>query len=169
MWMEVKAVFTVIGMICIGVVISQIILLNFLLGLLLVVAIGMIVVSDLIIGIKIIDFKPVYDPTPFGWELMELQLLDGKTLFINTKKGAHGKRSFRINNEDASVINDGKGGFILSNGNRGFRAHENFDMNVDPFRAKALEQMDGKDVKEAYYLARDFIDKKIEGDGIGTG
>lgn len=162
MWMEAKAVFSGIAIIMIGIVCSQIILFNMLLGFLCIVSVGLFIFSDILIGIKISDFSALYDPTPRGWELMELQLLDGKTKFINTKKGPHGKRSFRIHNEDATVINDGKASFTLSNGNHGFRAHENFDMNVDPFRAKALQQMPGDNIKEMYYRARDAIEHKKE-------
>jgi len=154
MWMEVKAMFSVIAIVFIAIVLSQLLLLNQLLSFLLFAAMGVIIVSDIIIGVKTNDCKPIYDPTPRGWELMELQLLDDKVLFMNTRKGPHGKRSFRVNNEDASVINDGKAGFILPNGNRGFRAHENFDMSINPFRAKALEQMPGDNIKETYYLAK---------------
>lgn len=160
MWMEVKAVISVIALVCVAVVCSQIILFNNLLGFLCIVTIFLIIFGDILIGIKTSDFKPLYDPTPRGWELMELQLLDGKVRYINTLKGPHGKRSFRIHGEDATVINDGKASFLLVNGNRGFRAHENFDMNVDPFRAKALEQMPGADIKEMYYLARNALDEK---------
>jgi len=170
MWMEASAVFSGISMLMIAIVCSQIILLNMLLGFLCIVAMGLIIIGVIIIGMKTSDFKPMYDPTPRGWELMELQLLDGKVKFINTKKGAHGKRSFRIHNEDATVINDGKASFTLPNGNRGFRAHENFDMNVDPHRAKALSLMPGDNVKEIYYAARnaidDAVDKKLEGDSV---
>jgi len=157
--MEAKAMFSVMAIVMIAVGISQTIMQSSLIGMLLIMAIGLIVLGDFLIGIKISDFKALYDPTPRGWELMELQLLDGKAVFMNTKKGAHGKRSFRINNEDASVINDGKANFTLMNGNRGFRAHENYDGNIDPFRAKALEQMEGKDVKEIYYQAREKIQR----------
>lgn len=163
MWMEAKCVFSGIAVLMSAIVCSQIILFNMLLGFLCIVSIGLIIFSDIFIGMKISDFKPLYDPTPRGWELMELQLIDGKTKFINTKKGAHGKRSFRIHSEDASVINDGNANFTLVNGNRGFRAHENFDRNIDPLRAKALEKMDGEDVKEIYYRARDRIDRGLEG------
>lgn len=159
MWMEAKALLSVFAMLCIAIVLSQILFVNMMLGFLLIVPIALIVLGDIMIGFKTSDFKPLYDPTPRGWELMELQLLDGKVVYMNTKKGAHGKRSFRINGEDASVINDGKKGFILMNGNRGFRAHENYDSNIDPFRCKALELMPGEDVKEMYYTARDRIDR----------
>ena len=162
MWMEAKAVIDVIAIIVICIVCSQIILFNMLLVFLCIVGIGLVVFGDILIGMKISDFRPIYDPTPQGWELMELQLIDGKTRFINTKKGAHGKRSFRIHGEDATVINDGDidASFILSNGNRGFRAHENFDRNVSPLRARALSEMSGSDVKEIYYNAREGLKKQ---------
>lgn len=164
MWMEAKMMFTVIAIIFIAIVLSQVLFVNFLLGFLLIVSIGVIVIGDFIIGVKTSDCKPLYDPTPRGWELMELQLLDGKTVFMNTRKGPHGKRSFRINNEDATVINDGIGTFTLNNGNRGFRAHENYDGNINPFRAKAIEQISkdtgSEDVKEMYHRACDMLDGK---------
>lgn len=159
MWMEIKALFTVVAVIFICIVLSQIIFASTLMGFLLIAGLVCIIISDILIGMKINDYKSLYDPTPRGWELMELQQIDGKVVWMNTKKGPHGKRSFRINGEDASVINNGKGSFITPNGNRGFRAHENFDMNVEPNRAKALEQMPGDDVKETYYLAKQFVDK----------
>ena len=160
MWMEAKVTISGIAIIMIAIVTSQIILLNNLLGFLCIVTVGLIIFSDMLIGIKISDFKPIYDPTPRGWELMELQLLDGKVEYILTKKGAHGKRSFRIHGEDATVINDGEANFTLSNGNRGFRAHENFDLSIDPHRAKALQQMPGDNVKEMYYEAMEDIKNK---------
>lgn len=166
MWMEAKAMFTVIGIVFISIVLSQVLFVNLLFGFLLIAAIGVIVVGDILIGVKTSDYKALYDPTPRGWEPMELQLLDGRVFFMNTKKGAYGKRSFRINNEDASVANDGVGSFTLPNGNRGFRAHENYDGNINPLRAKALEQtskeLGAEDVKEMYFQARDMIDRRLK-------
>lgn len=118
------------------------------------------VFGDILIGMKIVDYKPVFESTPRGWELMELELLNGRLVFMNTKKGPYGKRSFRIHNEDATVINDGKANFTLPNGNRGFRSHENFDRNIDPHMAKALQQMEGGDIKEIYYQACDKMPKE---------
>ena len=160
--MEAKALISGISMLMIAIVCSQIILYNMMLGFLCIVALGLIIFETILIGMKISDFKPIYDPTPRGYELMELELLDGKVEYINTKKGPHGKRSFRIHGEDASVINDGDASFTLVNGNRGFRAHENYDMNVDPHRAKALSLMPGDNIKEMYYTARDAIKRNVE-------
>jgi len=155
MWMEAHSGCNVIALVCIAIVISQIFFASQFLVFILFVAIAMVVFGNILIGSRITRFKPLFEPTPTGWELMELQLLDGRTHFMNTKKGAHGKRSFRINGEDATVINDGECNFTLHNGNRGFRAHEMFDGNVDPFRAKALQKMPGENVKEIYYKARE--------------
>jgi len=150
MWLEVKVICTIIAMVMIAIVISQIFYASMFLVFILFVAIGVMVFGDMIIGFKISDYKALFDPTPRGKELMELQLLDGHLLYMNTTKGAYGKRSFRVNKEDGSVINDGDAGFILPNGNHGFRAHERFDRNIDPARAKALQNMPGDNVKEIY-------------------
>lgn len=163
MWMEAKIMCTVIAMVMIAIVISQIFYASMFLVFILFVAIGMMVFGDMIIGFKVSDYKPLFDPTPRGKELMELQLLDGRILFINTTKGAYGKRSFRVNKEDASVINDGDAGFILPNGNHGFRSHERFDRNIDPVRAKALQNMPGNNVKEMYYAAKEELGLDKEG------
>lgn len=160
MWMEVTALFSGISTIMMAIVCSQILLTNVMLGFLCIVSIGLVIFSVIVIGMKTSDYKPIYDPTPRGWELTMLQLLDGKVKYINTKKGPHGKRSFRIHNEDATVINDGKSSFTLANGNRGFYSHENFDMNVDPSRAKALSLMPGDNIKEIYYAARNKSEEK---------
>lgn len=159
MWLEIKSIITGISIIFIAIVISQILLINTLLGFLLFAAIFLMIFGDLILGMKIVDFKPIFEPTPRGWELMELELLNGRVVYINTQKGPYGKRSFRIHKEDATVINDGKSNFTLSNGNRGFRAHENFDRNIDPTMAKALQQMEGGDIREIYYKARKEVEE----------
>lgn len=155
MYMMLKSIFTAVAMVFVAIVLSQVLFVNMLLGFLLFMAIVLMIMGDMVIGIKISDFKVLFEPTPRGKELMELQLLDGRTHFINTTKGPHGKRSFRINREDASIINDGKSNFTLVNNNRCFRAIESYDGNVDPFRAKALELMEGANVKEIYRLAKE--------------
>ena len=164
MYLEVKALLSSVAMIFIAIVLANILIYDFFFAFLLLAAVVMVLLGDMVIGYKIVvsDAKAIMDPTPKGKELMELQQIDGRVRFINTTKHAHGKRSFRINGEDASVINDGESPFRLPSGNHGFRAHECFDMNVDPKRAKALQQMKGADVKEMYYQAKDDLDKKVD-------
>jgi len=160
LYLEVKALFSSVAMIFIGIVLMYVLVQDIFLAFLLLASIFMVLIGDMLIGYKIVtsDMKPVMDPTPKGKELMELQQIDGRIRFINTTKGAHGKRSFRINNEDASVINDGEAPIRMPGGNQAFRAHECFDMNIDPKRAKALQQMEGDDIKEIYFRAINKID-----------
>jgi hypothetical protein len=160
LYLEVKALFSSVAMIFIAIVLVRIMMVDLFLTFLLLVAIILVLMGDMFIGYKIVtsDVKPIMEPTPKGKELMELQQIDGRVRFMNTTKGAYGKRSFRINGEDASVINDGKAPFRLPSGNHGFRAHELFDMNVDPKRAKALQQMKGDNIKEVYFQEKNKID-----------
>lgn len=161
MYLTIKSLLSVISMFMIGYVCSQILFLNLILGFLLIVALFLVLIGDLLIGYYITPFKPLFEPTPKGKELMEIQLLDGSTHFLNTRKGPQGKRDFWMNGHDASVINDGKAQFRVSGGNIGFRAHELIDRNVDPYRAKALQQMSGDSIKELYYLAKQKIGDKL--------
>lgn len=164
MYLEVKALLSSVAIIFIAIVLANIIIYDFFFAFLLLAAVAMVLLGDMIIGYKITvsDAKPVMDPTPKSKELMELQQIDGRVRFINTTKEAHGKRSFRINGQDASVINDGTASFRLASGNHGFRAHECSDMNIDPKRAKALQQMKGDNIKEIYYQAKNELDKKVD-------
>ena len=153
MYLIVKSLLSGIAIIFTMIVLIQILFTNILLGFMLIVSLFLMIMSDVFIMFKITDsdLKPLLEPTPKGKELMELQLLDGRTRFFNTVKGPQGKRSFRINGHDATVINDGKAQFRLPNGNMGFRAHELFDQNVDPFRCKAIEKSKCDTIKDLYY------------------
>ena len=162
MYLEVKALFSSVAMIFIAIVLMYIMMQDIFLAFLLLAAIFLVLMGDMLIGYKIVtsDAKPLMDPTPKGKELMELQQIDGRVRFMNTTKGAHGKRSFRINGEDASVINDGESPIRMPGGNQAFRAHECFDMNIDPKRAKALQMMKGGNIKEMYRQAKDKIEQE---------
>jgi len=152
MYLLIKSIFSVGAIICLGIVTSQILFADILLGFLLLISLFLIIFGDIFIGWKVTPFKALFEPTPPGKELMELQLLDGKTHFINTNKGPQGKREFRMNGHDASVINDGKAQFRVEGGNIGFRGHELIDRNVDPFRCKALSKYPGDNIKEIFHL-----------------
>lgn len=162
MYLVVKALLSAVSMIFIGIVCSQILLVDMLLGFFLIISIFLVILGDVIIGWKATPFKALFEPTPPGCELMEIQLLDGTTHFMNTRKGPQGKRDFRMNNHDASVINDGKAQFRVTGGNMGFRAHELLDRNVDPVRCKALEKMPGDNIKELYYLTRQEMGDTVD-------
>jgi hypothetical protein len=154
MYLTVKALLSAISMMMIAYVCTRVLFFDILLGFMLIISIFLVLFGDLLIGWKLTPFKALFEPTPKGHELMELQLLDGKVQYINTRKGPQGKRSFFINDNEASVINDGASPFRVSGGNIGFRAHELIDRNVDPKRCKALEKMPGENIKELYVLAK---------------
>lgn len=163
MWLEVKALLSSVGIILVGIVFANIFIYNTFLSIILLIAIGVFVFGDMLIGYQIThnELKPLMDPTPKGKELMELQMLDGMVRYINTTKAPLGQRKFRIHNEDATVINDGRGSFRTINGNHGFRAHEKYDRNVEPGKCEALSHMKGDDIKEIYHNAKNNPDEVL--------
>jgi hypothetical protein len=171
MWLEIKAVMTVIGITIIFVAFGA--ASDSIIGLVLcMMGIGTIIFGDIIIGWRITStkLKIKLDPTPPGYEQMNLYELNGKEHFINTRKGPEGIRKFVFNGLDCTVINDGTSQFVSSNGNRGFIAHESYDRNINLKIAKALEQISTKlklnssaDVKEIYTRLNEEIEK-LKGD-----
>lgn len=155
----IKSFMSGVALIFTAIVLSQLLFVNIMLGFMLMISIFMILMGDIFLGFKITssDLKPLMEPTPARKELMELQLLDGNVRFINTTKGPQGKRSFRMNGHDATIIHDGKAKFRMPSGNVGFRGHELFDQNVDPMRCKALEKMPGDNIKEAFYMFKNIL------------
>ena len=174
MWLEVKSLLSVIAFIFIGIVISQMLFLNLFLSFLLFTAIGLVFFGDLIIGYQITrnHLKPLMDSLPAGKELGVLFTIGGLIDFVVTNKAPLGKREFSYYNREnrsmseASVINDGSYSIRTINGNHGFVAHESYDMNIDLREAKALEQIEGDDIKEIYQSIKKtrkipLINKKI--------
>ena len=157
-----KTLLSVIAFVFIGIVLSQVIVLNMILAFLLIMAIGLVFLCDLLIGYQISHnhLKPLMDPIPAGKELAVLHTIGGLMDFVVTNKGPLGKREFTYYNREnrviseASVINDGRYPIRTINGNHGFVAHESYDMNVDLKEAKALEKLEGDDIKEIYYNAQ---------------
>ena len=153
-------------MIFIAIVLSQILLLNMLLGFLLFAAIGLIVFSDLLIGyqIKHNHVDKIIDPCPAGKELTVLLTLTGMLDFEWSKKAPHGKREFVYNKTEASYINNGDYPIHTINGNYGCIVHESCDENINMHEAKAAEkiskQYDSDDIKEIYTKTKTLEDKQ---------
>lgn len=164
MYLVVKSLLTVVALVCMGIVIGHIILLDLFLGFLLIISMFLMIFGDVLIGYKVTPFKALFEPTPKGMEFTEFQQLDGRVRFINTMKGPQGKRSFRVNGHDASVINDGKAQIRVPGGNIGFRSHEMIDRNVCAKRCKALEQMPGDNIKELFNIAQWYLEDKRKED-----
>ena len=105
------------------------------------------------LGIKITntDANLWFDPLPQGTkELCILQTLSGLIALIPVVKGVKGIRYGVLHKKKIAVLNEGDGEFHTKNGNLGFFAHENYDKNINLQECKALEQLDGDDIKEIY-------------------
>lgn len=150
MWLEAKILLSIVAMVFIAVVLSQVILFNVLLGFLCVMAIGMIIFSDMLIGyqIKHNHVDVIIDPCPPNQENCVLFDFGGNIDFIRTKKGPLGKREFMRYRKEASIINDGKYQIRFINGNHGFIGHESYDKNVDLYKAEALDKLPGDTIEE---------------------
>jgi len=159
--MEVKAVFTVISMACIGIVLSQIILLNFFLGFLLIIGIGLYVFGDIIIGWQIsrTHANRVIDKPPPGKVVIPLFTLTGLLDFVWAVKRPYGKREFVYNKEEASLIDRGDYPIHMLNGGHGCIGLESCDENLNMFEAKYAEkigtEMGTDSTKEIYAIAKE--------------
>lgn len=165
MWLEVKLVISIVGIIFISIVLSQIILLNFMLGFLLIMAIGLILLSDILISyqIKHNHVDKLIDPCPSSYELTVLHTLTGLIDFIWAKKGPQGKREFVYNNQEASYTNNGDYPIHTINGNFGSVTHESHDENVNLYDAKFAEKIcdefDVDDIKDLYHKVK-YLENK---------
>lgn len=150
MWIEVKIMLSIIAMIFIAIVLSQILFLNMLYGFLLFVSIGMIVFGDILIGyqIKHNHLDVLMDPCPAGQEICILFDFSGNLDFQKVKKGPLGVRQFVKYKKEASIINNGDYQVRCINGNHGFIGHESYDKNVNLYKAEALDKLPGDNMEE---------------------
>ena len=150
MWIEINTMLSVIAMIFIAIVLSQILPFSMLLGFLLIISIGLIVFSDIIIGYQISHnhVNHLIDPMPPNHELCVLVDFSGNLDFVRTRKAPLGKREFVKYKKEASVINNGDFPIRCINGNHGFIGHESYDRNVNLLKAEALDKTPGDDIKE---------------------
>jgi hypothetical protein len=168
MWVEVKIFFSIIGNVFIAIVLSQIILFNMVLGMLLFMAMGIYVMGDMLIcyQIKHNHVDKLIDPCPQGKELGVMFTLTGLLDFIWATKKPHGKREFVYHGEEASYINNGNYPIHTMNGNYGAIAHESHDENISLFEAKAAERIsedfNTKDIKEVYIKAKKMEENNDE-------
>jgi len=153
MWLEAKSLLTVISVFFIGIVLVQIMFLNFLFAFLLLIGIFMFVFGDILIGWMITKnhLQPLMDPMRPNEELCILFDLSGNVDFVRTRKGPYGKREFVRYHRNASVVNSGSYQIKTLNGNRGFVGHESYDGNVNLKTVKALDTLEGDDIKDIYY------------------
>lgn len=150
MWLEAKLVLSIVALICVSIVMSQIILLNFFLGFLLLMGIGMVIMGDMLISyqIKHNHVDVLIDPCPASHEVCVLFDFSGNLDFIRSKKGPLGVRQFVKYKKEASVINVGDYQLRCINGNHGFIGHESYDKNVNLYKAEALDKLEGDNIEE---------------------
>lgn len=143
MWLEVKIVISIIGMAFIGIVLSQIILLNMFLGFLLIMSIGMIIFSDIIIGWRISSTHAnfVIDKPPPGKIVIPLLTITGLLDFVWANKRPYGKREFVYNKQEASLIDRGDYPIHMLNGGHGCIGHESSDENINMREVKYAEEI----------------------------
>jgi hypothetical protein len=162
MWLEAKMMLSGIAIIFIAIVLSQIILLNMLLGFLLIVGIGLVFFSEIIIGYQVSrnHVNVLMDPMPPGYELCVLFDFSGNIDFLKVKKGPLGTREFVKYKKEANIINKGDYQIRCINGNHGFIGHENYPENINLLKAEALDKLPGDDIKEIVdKLPMEKIDK----------
>lgn len=171
MWLEVKAIFTVIGLVFMGIVLAvELATGATLFAFFLIMSMGIIVLGDIILMAKITNYHliPLLDPTPQGKELCILHTIGGGVDFVNTTKGPFGKREFLYHNKEdgrkheASIINRGHYPIRTLNGNHGFVGHESYDLDVDLYETAMLQDIEGDDIKDIYDKQIKDIDEQVD-------
>lgn len=166
MWTEVNCLFGAIAVICMGICITFTLFISVLVAFLCIVAMGMVIMGNMLIGyqIKHNHLDILMDPCPASQEVCVLMDFGGNVDFVKVKKGPLGKREFMKYRKEASIINTGDYQLRFINGNRGFVGHESYDKNVNLYKTEALDKLKGEDVKEIFFnmpkVARD-IDGRV--------
>lgn len=166
MYLEIKAVISGIAIVLIFFIVSQILFLNFLYGFLLIAAAGAFIFGDILLGIKIINTNAQYwfEPLPQGThEICIMKTLSGLVDIFPVVKGIKGIRYGVLHKKKIAILNEGTDQIHTRNGNLGFFAHENYDKNIKLTECKALEKLEGDDIKEIYRNLKKSSDKKIHG------
>jgi len=160
MWLEIKIFFSIIATIFIAIVLSQILFLNGFLAFILIMAIGMIIFGDVIIGHRLKSTRANfwYERPPPGKELIVIKTVTGLLDLVWANKKPEGKREFVYNGQEAAVIDKGDDPIHTLAGARGCLAHETIDENINTFEAEAVnrwtEEYKTNDLKELYYAAK---------------
>ena len=152
MWLEAKIVISIFVVACIAIVMTSFMLIPeyFLLTFLCIVAIGLTIFGDLLIGyqIKHNHVDVLMDPIPSNQEVCALFDFSGNLDFVRCKKGPLGVREFVKYKKEASIINTGDYQIKCINGNHGFIGHESYDKNVNMYKAEALDKLKGDTMDE---------------------
>lgn len=152
MFLEIKAMFIVMGLIMISIVIGLVINANFLLAFFLIMGVIFYLLGDLILFAKLITTQANrwLEPNKPDQEKCLLFDLAHNVTVQRVNKKEEGKREFVRYGKEASIINRGKYPIRFPNGDRGFVGHESYDLDVDLYETEALDKLRGDDIKEIY-------------------
>ena len=168
MWMEFKSILTVVGILFIAIVISQLILSNIFLTFFLFFGIFVYVLGDILIGYQISHnhLNILMDPSHPDFEPCVFCDTSGNIDFIKTKKGPLNTREAVKYKKPITIINKGDFQIRFINGNHGFIGHENYSENLNLEEVEALDKCEGDDIKDIVdRLPLEKI-RKIENSGI---
>lgn len=141
MWLEIKAVITIISCVIIALIVG--ITGNIVLAMMALVAIIVMISGDITIGWKIINTDAInlLDPNRPGERTVFLHLIGGGLRVLRGKKVPRGKIEFLIKKIKASVIDEGTYPVRTVNGNSGVVAHESYDKNINYYKSEALKTL----------------------------
>lgn len=160
MWMEVKVLISGIGTIFIAIGLSQVILTQTFIGIIMILGMGVYFFGDFLIGWVITQTHAKYmmDKPPPGWETAVVLDINGSFDMAWAKKREYGKREFKHNGKNADCINEGKYSIHLPNGSIGFICHEKSEKTIDPmeveYASKLRKRFHTNNIKEMYAIAK---------------
>lgn len=153
MILELKGMFTIIGIIMFGLVIGIMMNLDFFIAFLAIIGMMFMIIGDVFLYVKLINTQAnrwMEGNKPDQEKCILFDLAHNVTIQRVTKK-EEGKREFVRYGKEASIINRGRYPIRFPNGDRGFVGHESYDLDVDLFETEALDQLPGDDIKEIYH------------------
>lgn len=156
MWLEIKAAFTIIGSLVIGINFIFAPMEFFIKFLVYMVGVLIIITGDVVYGMKVINTDAVnlIDVVSPGEKVAAVEDVGGNYRFIRAKVGMLGKLEFMLKKNKAGIIDDGTAQKRLPNGNPMIFGHVLYDKNINPVKAKYFEEVmaDEKigNVKELY-------------------
>ena len=171
MWKEMMALFTGFGLLIIAIGFG-IILINY--QSFEILLIGMIGVTTIMMGYIIFFWKlsdtdadAILEPNGPGEKTIDLHLIGGGRRFIKGFKGPLGTYYFKLSSKKACVVDTGSYPTRLPSGNSCIVAHESYDMNLNYYKAKALEKLFTKykvsDIIELYkILPKETVESEMK-------
>ena len=163
MYLEMKGVFDIIGIVFIAIIIGLTIRTDFFIAFILLMGVVFFIIGDLMLFGKLVSTQANrwLEPNRPDQEKCLLFDLSHNVTLQRVDKKEEGKREFVRYGKEASIINRGKYPVRFPNGDRGFVGHESYDLDVDLFEVEALDKIPGDDIKEIYHNLVD-TDKDIK-------